>query len=444
MISARLAVVGTAFFMCGGSLALACGGGDDTSGAVSTSDAAADGATGSSDGGATPVDSSATGDANDAGACKLFTPDPTLAAQRASCAFEAGAPVSASIESPVAARAAITHVIVLTHENRSVDHLYGTLGHGIDGFSAAYSNPAPDGGTAFPTHMTTACPADIPHSPAAITAEWDNGKMDGFDITDGPGSLGYYEPNDHPFYTWLLQTFATSDRYFCSMMGETGHNRRFLYGASATQTANNIFTEMDAAKVTWGNYFAGAQPIYNTYTFPAGSPHLHPYADFLPALDAGNLPSVTYLDTPSDEHPPGSILDGESVVYQVLQHAFASPLWPHLAIVFNYDEGGGFFDHVNPPPACLPSGAADDAIYNREGFRVPLVMISPYSRKGYVSHVDHSHTSTLRLIELLYDLPAITNRDANSDALLDLFDFECPDFVTPPVLPATPTKGCTL
>jgi phospholipase C len=124
-----------------------------------------------------------------------------------------------------------------------------------------------------------------------------------------------------------------------------------------------------------------------------------------------------------DEHPPASIHDGESVVYQVLQHAFKSPLWPHLAIIFNYDEGGGFFEHVNPPPACLPSSAAADAIYDREGFRVPLVIISPYARKSYVSHIDHSHTSTLRFIELLHDMPAITARDA---------------------LPATPKTGCTL
>lgn len=88
---------------------------------------------------------------------------------------------------------------------------------------------------------------------------------------------------------------------------------------------------------------------------------------------------------------------------------------------------------------CLPSSAAADAIYTREGFRVPLVIISPYSRKGYVSHVAHCHTSTLRFIELLHDLPAITARDANSDALLDLFSFDCPDFTT-----ATPTTGCTL
>jgi phospholipase C len=392
----------------------------------------------------TPGDaaSPADGATGDASACRAFHPDPALAAKRTACAFAAGAKVADTVDDGTAARSAITHLIVLTHENRSLDHMYGTLGAGIDGFPATYTNANPEGGTVAPFHLTTSCPPDIDHSPTSITAEWDNGKMDGFYKTDGLGSLGYYNPQDHPFYSWLVTTFATSDRYFCSMMGETGHNRRFLYGASATQTANNIFTEMDAANVSWGNYFNGAQPIYNTYTFPANLPHLHPYSAFLGDLATGSLPSVTYLDTPSDEHPPGSVHDGEGVVREVLQHAFASPLWPHLAIVFNYDEGGGFFDHVPPPSACLPSSSAADAIYDYEGFRVPLVIISPYARRGYVSHIDHSHTSTLRLIEILHDLPAITARDANSDALLDMFDFGCPDFQTPPAIGPQPPKGC--
>jgi phospholipase C len=199
---------------------------------------------------------------------------------------------------------------------------------------------------------------------------------------------------------------------------------------------------MDAAQVAWGDYYAASIPLYNTYTWPAGYPNTHAYSTFLPALDAGTLPPVVYLDTPSDEHPPGSVHDGEGVIYDIVKHAFASPLWPHLAIVFNYDEGGGFFDHVPPPAACKPSSSAPDATYTVNGIRVPLIVISPYARKAFVSHVDHAHTSVMRLVELLHDLPAVTARDANSDALLDMFDFACPDFATPPVLGARPPGGC--
>ena len=442
-------------------IAVACGGSatddgavDSTDGSVEAGDAAASDSTspidGANDGADAAKDSAlvtdardgAVADATDSGACVPFVPDAKLAASRAACAFTTGAKVATTIESGAAARAAITHVIVLTHENRSFDHMYGTIGGDFDGFPKTYTNPKPGGGTAAPFHLTTACPPDIDHSPASISAEWDGGKMDGFYATDGLGALGYYDPPDHPFYTWLSKTFAASDRYFCSTMGNTGLNRRFLYGASATATSNNIFVEMNAAGVTWGNYFNGTTPIYNTYTFPAGDPHLHPYSQFLGDLDGGKLPSVTFLDTPSDEHPAGSMHDGERIVSDIVAHAFKSPLWPHLVLILNYDEGGGFFDHVPPPAACKPSTSAADVPYDRQGFRVPLVIVSPFARAAYVSHVDHSHTSVLRFIELLHDLPAITARDANSDAFLDMLDFACPKFGTPPTAVAPAPGGC--
>jgi len=375
--------------------------------------------------------------------CAPFVTNAALEAKRNACAFAAGANVKDTVEDATAARAAITHLIVVTHENRSMDHMYGTIGHGIEGFPSTYTNPDTTGNQVSPTHMTTSCPADISHSVASITAEWDNGKMDGFVKTDGMSAFGYYQPDDHPFYSWLITTFAAGDRYFCSTLGATGENQRFLYGASANANGNaNIITEMNAAKVDWGDYFVGTSPIYNTFSLPPTFPGAHPYAEFLPALDAGALPSVVFLDTPSDEHPPGSMRSGEGVIYDIISHAFASPLWPELAIVLNYDEGGGFFDHVPPPAACPPSAAAPDAPYTVEGIRVPLMVVSPYARKAYVSHVHHSHTSVTRLIEALHDLPAITARDANSDALLDMFDFRCPDFVNPPSPGARPPGGC--
>lgn len=409
-------------------------GSKDADGATGADAADADVASDTRDGGVV--------DGGDAGACAPFVPDAKLAASRAACTFTTGAKVAATVESGAAARAAITHVIILTHENRSFDHMYGTMGGDFEGFPKTYTNPKPGGGTAAPFHLTTACPPDIDHSTASITAEWDGGKMDGFYATDGAGALGYYDPADHPFYTWLSRTFAASDHYFCSTMGNTGLNRRFLYGASATATANNIFVEMNAAGVTWGDYFNGTTPIYNTYTFPAGDAHLHPYSQFLGDLDAGKLPSVTFLDTPSDEHPAGSMHDGERIVSDIVSHAFKSPLWPHLLLILNYDEGGGFFDHMPPPAACKPSTSAADTAYDRQGFRVPLVLVSPFARGGYVSHLDHSHTSVLRLIELLHDLPAITARDANSDALLDMLDFACPKLGTPPTAVAPSPGGC--
>jgi hypothetical protein len=123
-----------------------------------------------------------------------------------------------------------------------------------------------------------------------------------------------------------------------------------------------------------------------------------------------------------------------------------------MAILWTYDEGGGFFDHVPPPnSACVarPSdppvggnGVPDSDFYEL-GVRVPMVVISPYARAGYTSHVVQEHTAITRFIETVFNLPALTDRDANSDALLDMFDFGCPPaFLTPPAAPASGTGGC--
>jgi hypothetical protein len=115
-----------------------------------------------------------------------------------------------------------------------------------------------------------------------------------------------------------------------------------------------------------------------------------------------------------------------------------------MAILWTYDEAGGFADHVPPPnKACIARPIAKDMPYFELGVRVSMVAISPWARKGYVSHVVQEHTAITRFIEAVFDLPALTARDANSDALLDMFDFACPPSLsTPPTAPAAGTKGC--
>jgi len=127
-------------------------------------------------------------------------------------------------------------------------------------------------------------------------------------------------------------------------------------------------------------------------------------------------------------------------VRSIYEAAIASPLWMKLAIVFTYDESGGVFDHVPPPKACIPS--PDQTGFDRLGVRVPTMVISPWARPHHVSHVVHDHTSILRFVELLHDLPALTARDANADALLDMFDFNCPTLQQPPTAPAAGTGTC--
>jgi phospholipase C len=345
-------------------------------------------------------------------------------------------------------------VIIVVQENRSFDHMFGTLGHGTEGIPAGYTNPR-SGAPVAPFHLSTPCIHDVGHQWVEMHAGWHNGAMDGWAGINGPDALGYYEDADHPFYSWMLTTFATSDRYFCSVLSGTYPNRDYLYlgtsagvhstGLAAYPPAGTptLFDQLDGAHVAWAEYNASTTEVLSgTLGWPLDHVGVHLYSEFLPALDAGTIPPVTFVDLePHDEHPPGSIHDGERDVRDVITHAMASPLWPHLAIFYTYDEGGGFFDHVPPPTACLADPTQTD--FDRLGVRVPVGVVSPYARAGYVSHEVHSHSSILRFVQALFDLPALTGRDANSDAMLDMFDFAAGAFVTPPAtVPDAAPPGC--
>ena len=118
-----------------------------------------------------------------------------------------------------------------------------------------------------------------------------------------------------------------------------------------------------------------------------------------------------------------------------------SPQWERLALLYTYDECGAFFAHVPPPEACraFPSRAP----FATMGPRIPLVTISPWSKRSYVSHVPGDHTAITRFIEAIFDLPALTARDANSDALLDMFDVSCGRDLSVAPAPSPGTGGCT-
>jgi len=125
-----------------------------------------------------------------------------------------------------------------------------------------------------------------------------------------------------------------------------------------------------------------------------------------------------------------------------------SPAWPKTALVLTFDEHGGYYDHAPPLRLAAPDGIAPQTsplygdAYTYSGFRVPTVVVSPWAKPNYVSHTVYDHTSILRLVESKWNLPAVSNRDANANAMLDCFDFRTPAFRTPPVLaPAAPPAG---
>jgi phospholipase C len=177
--------------------------------------------------------------------------------------------------------------------------------------------------------------------------------------------------------------------------------------------------------VTWGVYSDG-NPRQDCLGWTSTHAGFSNFSAFTSALAAGTLPAVSFVDPTGsqDEHPTNEIHGGEAWIRTIYETAVASPLWNQMAVILTFDEAGGLADHLAPPPACPPS--ADQAAFNQLGIRIPTIVMSPWARLHTVSHAVHDHTSVLRFVETLFDLPALTARDANADALLDMFDFGCP------------------
>jgi phospholipase C len=411
------------------------------------------------------------------------------AASRTACSFAAGAMPLDTLDVTAADQKAvpIKHIIVLMKENRSFDHLFGQLSAQgqpkAEPLPSTFTNPDATGAAVAPFHQTNTClPDDPPHQWAEEHAMVDSGAMDGFvksatnatvgettmsAMSDGHFVMGYYDQTDIPFYTWLASNFALADHHFASVRGGTWANRDYLVAATSDgimDTASPlgplpagtplIFDQLDKAKVSWQVYTDDLEPLEFSVTWADANGNQRKQwgstASFFSKMAAGTLESVTFIDATTgvappetDEHPPADVQAGEAWTRTLVADLLKSPMWKDTALIFTYDEGGGFFDHLPPGNSCAPS--ADQAVFTELGVRVPLIVVSPYARPKYVSKTVHEHTSITRLIEYVFNLPALTARDANSDALLDMFDFNCPTLLTPPAgMPAAGSGECTM
>jgi len=397
-----------------------------------------------------------------------LAPD-TTAAEREACAFGPGdrAVDTLGLDPATAAAIPITHVVIRMQENRSYDHYLGQLPRRgqpeAEGIPEGFTAPDTEGAEVAPFHLTSTClEADPPHQWEAMNANWAMGEMNGFvtsaavDGSDGRYTMGFYDEADLPFTYWLARTFVVGDRHFSDSLGGTWSNRNFLYTGAAHGVKNtfdrvisderSLFDALDEAGVAWAVYVDGdGFPRQDTIGFTDLTPGVRPFDELLARLEDGSLPPVVFVDTAPgtahDEHPPYDVQPGERWTRAIYEAARRSPLWPQLALFLTYDTAGGMLDHVPPPEACVPLPGEED--FDRYGLRVPLMVVSAWSRPGYVSHVRHSHASILRFVELLHGLPALTARDANADALLDAFDFGCPaPFLDAPEAPPAGEGGC--
>lgn len=393
------------------------------------------------------------------------------AAQRSACSYVSGDLPAKTLDLTEAERAQIPikHIVVIMKENRSFDHILGALKKtqpDADVYDSTFVNKDGAGKSVTPFHQTTTCVGfDPDHQWDAMHAQINGGKMDGYvtsaaksTATDGHFSMSYYDEKDLPFYYFLANTFAVADRYFPSVRSGTFPNRDYLlFGTSdkvySTQYSTwpspslpMIFDELTKAKVSWGVY-ADDHPFSEAAENPADDWEQNnpwsPIADLIDAFKNDKVPSVVFVDglvNIDDEHPTADVQHGEAWTKKLYDAARTSPAWQSTVLFYTYDEAGGFADHVPPPnDTCLARAADSD--FHELGTRVPFIAVSPWARRHYVSHVEKQHTSVTRFIEAVFGLPALTARDANSDALLDMFDFSCAPAAVPDA-PAAGSGGC--
>jgi len=401
--------------------------------------------------------------------CPLPAPVDPFVADRKACKFAAGARATGTVATDTK-NLPIRHVIVMMKENRGFDHLLHDLHElqpEVEAVPDAYANPDATGALIKPFHATTTCvPADPAHQWNPMHRQVNGGAMDGFvksaaetTSTDGKFAISYYDKSDLPFYYWLASTWAINDRHFASVRSGTYPDRNFmLLGTNdgVKQTALDypdplsptIMDRLADANFSWAMY-TDSTPFSGALNWDRSHAGVHSMAELMDAIDKGTLPNVAFVDgtvNSEDEHPTADVQVGEAWTRNIYQRVVKSPQWPRLAMIWTYDEAGGFFDHVPPPnDACIARpGNPKDAPYFELGVRVPFAVISPYAKKAFVSHAVQEHTAITRFIETLFDLPALTARDANSPALLELFDFtSCtPPMLNPPEAPAAGTGGC--
>ncbi len=376
-------------------------------------------------------------------------------------------PAVLGIAAPVLAQSSpIKHIVFIVKENRSFDNYFGTF-PGADG---AVTGLLSNGKTIALGH-TPDQSRDIGHDWFSALEVIDSGKMDRFDLNYAANVGGDYlaysqlTEADIPNYFAYARRFVLSDRTFSSEHGPSLPNHIFTIAASAngiisvpTSTpvnyswgcdsgvptmvvqlidpSGNIYTQfpcfdfptmgdqMDTAGVDW-RYYA---PSYGQrgYTFsvfnnvrhirygPDWTKNVVPEGQFITDARAGTLPSVSWLVTGlGSEHPPNSTCYGENWTVNQLNALMQGPDWASTAVFIMWDDFGGFYDHV-PPPQLDQFGL---------GPRVPMLIVSPYAKPGYISHTQYDAGTVLKFMEETFSIPSLGLGDASANDPMDSFDF---------------------
>jgi phospholipase C len=341
----------------------------------------------------------------------------------------------------------IEHIVVLMMENRSFDHVLGSLTllegrDDVDGLLASHANPGPSG--PIPVHPATSwCVGDPPHSWTSSRVQFAGGTNQGFvqayvdrhGADDAAIPMGFYTRRELPISYALADAYTICDQWFCSLLTSTWPNRLYSLGGQSegmphndfpgggfTYNMRTIFDQLDEAGVSWGSYYSAA-PFLWTFERFRNRDELRLIEEFFEDCRDGTLPAVSWIDPAwavNDDHPPAHPQMGQLLIASIHAALAASPAWDRTLLLITYDENGGFYDHV-PPPKAVDERASEG--FDQLGFRVPTFAIGPWVRRGHTSKLLYDHTSALTLIQDRFGLGPLTERNAAANGLEDVLDW---------------------
>jgi phospholipase C len=355
---------------------------------------------------------------------------------------------------PAPQHSGIDHIVVVMMENRSFDHFLGWV-PGADGKQAGltFTDRLGRRRSTFRQTKFNSCGFNDPdHSYEGGRIELNGGRCDGW-LRAGQNdslSISYYKQADLSFLGKAAVDWTTCDRYFAATLAETYPNRFYQHSAKTDRLHNS--TTISTMPTIWdrlkakgrtGTYYFSDVPFLALWGAKYASMS-KPFANFLTDAASGQLPDVSFVDprfededsgSSADDHPHADIRAGEAFLNQVYTAVTTGAKWANTLLVINYDEWGGFYDHV--APAIAPDAHPWTA---RRGFRVPAIVISPHA-KAHINHTVFDHTSILRAIEWRWGLKPLTRRDGHANNIVSALDFSTTR--TPPsygvISPPAPT-----
>jgi len=334
-------------------------------------------------------------------------------------------------------------------QNRSFDNLFGTFpgANGIQPGVPGFTQQTSTGATVTPQLLTSMSTPDLPHTRSDFLRVYDNGLMDKYAFFNGVTSMGHYD-NTTPGISTLwgyAQQFALADNFFPSVMGDAPSNQLLLIAAddnndpgtlqpffppcntqvkaSAGYTFQHVGDQLATKGLTWGwyaedlnncSFYVPQENPFQFFTDSHDSASVKDFSKFATDLNSGNLPAVSYIQPAPGHsmHPgSGSVVNGINWLDGFIKQIQGSPVWPNSAIIVIWDSSGGWWDHV-PPPQVDAQGL---------GARVPMLVISPFAKKNFISHIQMDDVSILRFIQRTFGLTPLNARNQLGNDLNDMF-----------------------